>query len=108
MTLPDPKTLATPLKNITVVDDYRNFMNKVDYQSAQVLENGEDVTSQYTITNANGQVTATRKNASAAPAGKVQLNVNWRIHNDVASGTTLVNAGSGRIKIGRASCRERE
>ncbi|MGN8985058.1 SspB-related isopeptide-forming adhesin, partial [Ligilactobacillus salivarius] len=97
MTLPDPKTLATPLKNITVVDDYRNFMNKVDYQSAQVLENGEDVTSQYTITNANGQVTATRKNASAAPAGKVQLNVNWRIHNDVASGTTLVNAGSGRI-----------
>ena len=97
MTLPDPKTLATPLKNITVVDDYRNFMNKVDYQSAQVLENGKDVTSQYTITNANGQVTATRKNASAAPAGKVQLNVNWRIHNDVASGTTLVNAGSGRI-----------
>ena len=97
MTLPDPKTLATPLKNITVVDDYRNFMNKVDYQSAQVLENGKDVTSQYTITNANGQVTATRKNASAAPAGEVQLNVNWRIHNDVASGTTLVNAGSGRI-----------
>ena len=97
MTLPDPKTLATPLKNITVVDDYRNFMNKVDYQSAQVLENGKDVTSQYTITNANGQVTATRKNASAAPAGKVQLNVNWRIHNNVASGTTLVNAGSGRI-----------
>ena len=97
MTLPDPKTLATPLKNITVVDDYRNFMNKVDYQSAQVLENGKDVTSQYTIANANGQVTATRKNASAAPAGKVQLNVNWRIHNDVASGTTLVNAGSGRI-----------
>lgn len=97
MTLPDPKTLATPLKNITVVDDYRNFMNKVDYQSAQVLENGKDVTSQYTITNANGQVTATRKNASAAPAGKVQLNVNWRIHSDVASGTTLVNAGSGRI-----------
>ena len=97
MTLPDPKTLATPLKNITVVDDYRNFMNKVDYQSAQVLENGKDVTSQYTITNANGQVTATRKNASAAPAGKVQLNVNWHIHSDVASGTTLVNAGSGRI-----------
>ena len=97
MTLPDPKTLATPLKNITVVDDYRNFMNKVDYQSAQVLENGKDVTSQYTIANANGQVTATRKNASAAPAGKVQLNVNWRIHNDVASGTTLVNVGSGRI-----------
>ncbi|WP_274355340.1 SspB-related isopeptide-forming adhesin [Ligilactobacillus salivarius] len=97
MTLPDPKTLATPLKNVTVVDNYRNFMNKVDYQSAQVLENGKDVTSLYTITNANGHVIATRKDAATAPNGSVTLNVHWRIHKDVKSGTVFVNGGDGRI-----------
>ncbi|WP_172412456.1 SspB-related isopeptide-forming adhesin [Ligilactobacillus salivarius] len=97
MTLPDPKALATPLTKVQLDDNYTNFAKLVDYQSAQVLENGKDVTSLYTITNSNGHVTATRKDASTTPAGKVTLNVHWRIHKDVKSGTQLVNSGNGRI-----------
>ena len=97
MTLPDPTKLAEKLKHVSVTDDYSKFASLVDYQSAQVLENGKDVTSQYTIANTNGHVIATRKDASTTPAGKVTLNVHWRIHKDVKSGTQLVNSGNGRI-----------
>ena len=97
MTLPEPSKLAEKLKHVSVTDDYSKFASLVDYQSAQVLENGKDVTSLYTITNSNGHVTATRKDASTTPAGKVTLNVHWRIHKDVKSGTQLVNSGNGRI-----------
>ena len=97
MTLPEPSKLAEKLKHVSVTDDYSKFVSLVDYQSAQVLENGKDVTSLYTITNSNGHVTATRKDASTTPAGKVTLNVHWRIHKDVKSGTQLVNSGNGRI-----------
>ena len=97
MTLPDPTKLAEKLKHVSVTDDYSKFASLVDYQSAQVLENGKDVTSLYTITNANGKVVATRKDASTTPAGKVTLNIHWRVHKDVKSGTQLVNSGDGRI-----------
>lgn len=97
MTLPEPSKLAEKLKHVSVTDDYSKFASLVDYQSAQVLENGKDVTSLYTITNSNGHVTATRKDASTTPAGKVTLNVHWRIHKDVKSGTQLANSGNGRI-----------
>lgn len=97
MTLPEPSKLAEKLKHVSVTDDYSKFASLVDYQSAQVLENGKDVTSLYTITNSNGHITATRKDASTTPAGKVTLNVHWRIHKDVKSGTQLANSGNGRI-----------
>ena len=97
MTLPDPTKLAEKLKHVSVTDDYSRFAKMVDYKSAQVLENGKDVTSQYDITNANGHVTATRKDASTTPVGKVTLNVTWRIHTDVKSSTVFVNGGNGRI-----------
>ncbi|MDF4219729.1 hypothetical protein, partial [Bacillus subtilis] len=87
MTLPDPKALATPLTKVQLDDNYTNFAKLVDYQSAQVLENGTDVTSQYTITNANGHVIATRKDASKTPGGNVEFRVNFKIHTDVPSGT---------------------
>nr|WP_239456657.1 SspB-related isopeptide-forming adhesin [Ligilactobacillus salivarius] len=97
MTLPDPTKLAEKLKHVSVTDDYSKFASLVDYQSAQVLENGKDITSLYTVANTNGHVTATRKDASTTPAGKVTLNVHWRIHKYVKSGTQLVNSGNGRI-----------
>lgn len=97
MSLPDKNTLAKALSNVQVTDDYSKFASLVDYKSAQVLENGKDVTSEYNITNANGKVVATRKNPGATPSGNVALNVTWTIHKDVKSGTQLVNSGSGKI-----------
>ena len=97
MSLPDKNTLAKALSTVQVIDDYSKFAKLVDYKSAQVLENGKDVTSQYNISNAYGQVVATRKDAAATPSGNVTLNVTWTIHKDVPSGTQLVNSGSGRI-----------
>ncbi|MGN9008903.1 SspB-related isopeptide-forming adhesin, partial [Ligilactobacillus salivarius] len=97
MSLPDKNTLAKALSTVQVIDDYSKFAKMVDYKSAQVLENGKDVTSEYNISNAYGQVVATRKNAAATPSGNVTLNVTWTIHKDVPSGTQLVNSSSGRI-----------
>ncbi|MGK4165912.1 SspB-related isopeptide-forming adhesin [Ligilactobacillus salivarius] len=97
MSLPDKNTLAKALSTVQVIDDYSKFAKLVDYKSAQVLENGKDVTSQYNISNAYGQVVATRKDAAATPSGNVTLNVTWTIHKDVPSGTQLINSGSGRI-----------
>ena len=97
MSLPDKNTLAKALSTVQVIDDYSKFAKMVDYKSAQVLENGKDVTSEYNISNAYGQVVATRKNAAATPSGNVTLNVTWTIHKDVPFGTQLVNSSSGRI-----------
>ena len=97
MSLPEPKQLAKSLSNVSITDDYSRFADKVDYKSAKVFENGKDVTSDYTITNANGKVTAVRKDPTSTPAGSVKLQVIWTVHTDVASGTQLVNGGSGTI-----------
>ena len=97
MSLPNPTTLAKPLSKVQIVDDYTNFKDKVDFVSATVYENDQDVTSEYTITDANGKVTAVRKDASKAPFGSAKLVVSWKVHQDVASGTKLINAGSGTI-----------
>ncbi|WP_369022028.1 SspB-related isopeptide-forming adhesin [Ligilactobacillus salivarius] len=97
MTLPDQSKLINKLSNVSIDDDYSKFAKLVDYKSAKVLENGKDVTSDYTIKNANGHVTAVRKDASKTPAGNVQLLVDFEIHKDVKSGTELVNGGSGTL-----------
>lgn len=97
MSLPDPAQLAQPLSKVAITDDYSKFAQYVDYKSAKVLENGNDVTSQYTISVANGKVVATRKNAAAAPKGTLELDVDWTVHTDVPSNTELVNTGSGTI-----------
>ncbi|MEO5286003.1 LPXTG cell wall anchor domain-containing protein [Limosilactobacillus allomucosae] len=97
MSLPDPAQLAQPLSKVAITDDFSNFADKVDYKSAKVLENGKDVTSEYTISVANGKVVATRKNAAAAPKGTLELDVDWTVHTDVPSNTELVNTGSGTI-----------
>lgn len=97
MSLPDPSTLAKPLNNVQVADNYSRFANMVDYLSSQVLENGKDVTSEYTITNDRGVVTATRKNPGSTPAGNVRLIANFKLHKDIKDGTPLVNSGSGTL-----------
>lgn len=106
MNLPDPSTLAKPLSDVTLVDDYTDFMDKVTYESAQVIENGKDMTAEYIITNVNGKVTAMRKDPSSAPAGNAQLLVNFKINDDVKSGTVLTNKGSGRINNKTVSTNE--
>ena len=97
MTLPDPTTLSTPLRTLNVVDDFTSFQDKVDFVSAQVLENGANVTDQYTITAKDGKVIATRKDAASAPSGKVELDTTFALHKDVATNTQLINNGSGTL-----------
>lgn len=97
MSLPDKDQRAKPLSKVELVDDYTNFKDKADYVSARVYEGNQDVTDQYTITDANGKVTAVRKDASKTPSGSAKLVVTWQVHTDVASGTKLINAGSGTI-----------
>lgn len=100
MSLPKPDTLAHALTHVSVMDDFSRFMDLVDYQGAQVFENGQDVTSDYTLTDdAQGHITATRKNAAGAPEGMVVLHVNFTIHNDVKSGTELINGGQGQLNF---------
>lgn len=97
MSLPDPTSLAVPLSNVQVADDYTKFADLVDYQSAKVLENGIDVSAKYNINNANGVVTATRSDPASAPDGNVSLQVSFKIHQGVANGTQLLNNGSGTL-----------
>ena len=97
MTLPEPEQLAKPLSKIIVIDDYRNFMDKVTYEGANVYEGDKDVTSLYDVKNENGIVTATRKDASSAPGGVVYLKANWKLNTAIPNGTVLTNRGSGQI-----------
>ena len=97
MSLPDKNQLAKPLSKVELVDDYSNFKDKANYVSARVYEGDQDVTDQYTITDVDGKVTAVRKDASKTPSGSAKLVVTWQVHTDVASGTKLINAGSGTI-----------
>lgn len=100
MSLPKPDTLAHVLTHVSVMDDFSRFMDLVDYQGAQVFENGQDVTSDYTLTDdGQGHITATRKNAAGAPEGMVALHVNFKIHNNVKSGTELINGGQGQLNF---------
>lgn len=97
MTLPEAGQLAKPLSKIIVIDDYRNFMDKVTYEGANVYEGDKDVTSLYDVKNENGIVTATRKDASSAPGGVVYLKANWKLNTAIPNGTVLTNRGSGQI-----------
>lgn len=97
MTLPEPEQLAKPLSKVIVIDDYRNFMDKVTYEGANVYEDDKDVTSLYDVKNENGIVTATRKDASSAPGGVVYLKANWKLNTAIPNGTVLTNRGSGQI-----------
>ena len=93
-TLPDQSTLTKKLEHVQLVDDYSNFADKADVATIVLTENGKDAQDLYTITNKNGKVTATRKDASTAPAGVVQMAITWQLHKDVANGTKLQNNSS--------------
>ncbi|MQB76098.1 LPXTG cell wall anchor domain-containing protein [Limosilactobacillus reuteri] len=97
MTLPNPSTLAKPLSKVIVIDDYRDFMDKVTYDDANVYEGDKDVTALYDVVNKDGVVTATRKNAATTPGGIVYLKPNWKLNTNLPNGTKLVNRGSGQI-----------
>ena len=93
-TLPDQSTLTKKLEHVQLVDDYSNFADKADVATIVLTENGKDAQDLYTVTNENGKVTATRKDASTAPAGIVQMAITWKLHKDVANGTKLQNNSS--------------
>ena len=103
MDMPDPNQLAAKLTNVQLDDDYTQFANHVKFASAQVLENGKDVTNQYTITNANGHVTAMRKDPGAAPGGSIDLVVKWQVNLDTPTKTELTNKGSGTINSSKVN-----
>lgn len=96
-TLPDPNSLAKPLTYLSIDDDYTNFMDKAKLQSYQVWEGNSNVTSEYTVTDNNGHLTARRNDPSKAPGGTLRLVAVWKINDNVPSGTKLVNTGSSRI-----------
>ena len=93
-TLPDQSTLTKKLEHVQLVDDYSNFADKADVATIVLTENGKDAQDLYTVTNENGKVTATRKDASTAPAGIVQMAITWKLHKDIANGTKLQNNSS--------------
>lgn len=102
-TLPNPSSLAHPLTYLSIDDDYTDFMNKAQLQNYQVWEGNNNVTSEYTVTNYNGHLTAVRKDASKAPGSTLRLVATWKINDNVPSGTKLTNKGSSRITITRLS-----
>ena len=106
--LPNPSDLAHKLSNVQVIDDYSQFKNHVKTSSIRVLENGVDVTSQYTIEDnaGTGIITATRKDPSTTPAGKVQMNVSFQINADTPSGTTFKNTPISVINKSRVTGQE--
>lgn len=93
-TLPDQSSLTKKLEHVQLVDDYSNFADKADVATVVITENGKDARSLYDVKNENGKVTATRKDASSAPAGVVQMAITWKLHKDVANGTKLQNNSS--------------
>ncbi|MEJ1319604.1 hypothetical protein QY890_01230 [Latilactobacillus sakei] len=68
---PDQSKLVNKVTKIGLVDDYSNFAKYVDYKSSKVFEGAKDVTSEYTITNKDGKVTALRKEPTKATAVKL-------------------------------------
>lgn len=106
MSLPDSNSLGKKLNQLSITDNTSNITKNADILKITVLENGKDVTNQYLIrstASAIGQpngvtnVTATRKDPSSAPGGKVTLHIEYKIHDNVPSGTQLVNSGTGSI-----------
>ena len=93
-TLPDQSTLTKALHTVSLTDDFTNFADKADVKSITITENGKDASAQYDVVNKEGKITATRKNASEAPAGVVQMLIQWALHKDVANGTKLQNTSS--------------
>lgn len=93
-TLPDQSTLTKALHTVSLTDDFTNFADKADVKSITITENGKDASAQYDVVNKDGKITATRKNASEAPAGVVQMLIQWALHKDVANGTKLQNTSS--------------
>lgn len=92
-----PSQIDGGLTSLKVSDDYSKFANNVEYVGANVYENDQDVTSDYTITNDGQQVIATRNNPSQANGGKISLVVAFKIKPGVKTGTTFENSGSGTI-----------
>lgn len=93
-TLPDQSTLTKKLEHVQLVDDYSNFAKDVDDPTIVITENGQDAQDLYDVKIENGHATITRKDASTAPAGVVQMALTWKLHKDVANGTKLQNNSS--------------
>ena len=93
-TLPDQSTLTKKLEHVQLVDDYSNFAKDVDDPTIVITENGKDAQDLYDVKIENGHATITRKDASTAPAGVVQMALTWKLHKDVANATKLQNNSS--------------
>ena len=85
------------LNKLSFDDDYSNFAShaKVNVDQSKVTHDGQDVTSDFTITdNGNGHVTATAKDPSKFTAGTYTFTPSWTINTDTATNTILKNQGS--------------
>ena len=85
------------LSKLSFDDDYSNFAShaKVNVDQSKVTHDGQDVTSNFTITdNGNGHVTATAKDPSKFTAGIYTFTPSWTINTDTATDTILKNQGS--------------
>src|SRR5699024_5363105 len=73
MTVPSPSTVNGKLTHVSLTDNYSRFAKFVTVTGANVYENERNATADYTITNANNTVTATRKNPAEVNGGTVSL-----------------------------------
>lgn len=91
---PDQTKLVNKVTKIGLVDDYSNFAKYVDYQASKVFEGTKEVTTEYTITNKDGKVSAMRKDPTKAAAGKAKLVTTFKLKENIPNGTVFTNAGS--------------
>ena len=77
----------------SISDDYSQLAKDATVTGATVTENGKDVTDQYNLSVHNGVVTMTRKNTNNMQDGTYVLNVTFKLNDDVAKGTQLINQG---------------
>ncbi|WP_251913470.1 LPXTG cell wall anchor domain-containing protein [Lactiplantibacillus plantarum] len=98
MNLPDQSKLTQKLSKIQLIDDLSKYYKLADLTGYDLFENGTNVDSLYSFSDdGQGHYTLLRKDASTTPAGTLTFIGHWKLHSDVATGTQIINGGSGTI-----------
>ncbi|KZU95929.1 hypothetical protein Lp19_1208 [Lactiplantibacillus plantarum] len=98
MNLPDQSKLTQKLSKVQLIDDLSKYYKLADLTGYDLFENGTNVDSLYSFSDdGQGHYTLLRKDASTTPAGTLTFIGHWKLHSDVATGTQIINGGSGTI-----------
>ncbi|MFO1564137.1 LPXTG cell wall anchor domain-containing protein [Lactiplantibacillus plantarum] len=94
VTYPDQSTLANPLTNVGVYDDYSACDKYVTLLGADMEENGKNVSTDYNFVRSNGLIVATRKDPTkASNKAEAKLVPHFRINADAPANFVLSNVG---------------